>query len=131
MKSEGWTEARLGDLCEMRAGSVFPPALQGRSAGVYPFVKVSDMNLPSNEVCIHVANNWIDNADLRQLRTKPFPPGTTIFAKIGEALKQNRLRFLIRDTIIDNNMMGAIPLAARVDPRFFYYALSQFDFAEV
>ncbi|MFQ6403730.1 restriction endonuclease subunit S [Methylophilus sp. 'Pure River'] len=126
-----WQDATLRDVCQLRAGSVFPPALQGKSAGIYPFVKVSDMNLAANVVQIQDANNWVDDDDLFQLKAKVFPPGTTIFAKIGEALKANRLRYIIRPTIIDNNMMGAIPASDAVDSRFLHYALSQFDFGEV
>ena len=126
-----WTTAALGDLCEFRAGSVFKPALQGKSSGSYPFVKVSDMNLPANAVRIQGANNWVSEDDLRVLRARPFPPGTVVFAKIGEALRQNRLRQVARETVVDNNMMGAVPSAERVDPRFFYYALSRFDFSDI
>ncbi len=54
-----------------------------------------------------------------------------IFAKIGEALRQNRLRQIVRETIVDNNMMGAVPRVDKIDPRFFYYALSQFDFSRI
>ena len=126
-----WVDTTLGNICELRAGSVFPPTLQGKSRGMYPFVKVSDMNLAANAVCIQDANNWVDDADLPQLKAKPFAKGTTVFAKIGEALKANRLRFLVRPTIVDNNMMGAVPIADTVDPRFFFYALTKFDFGEV
>ncbi len=126
-----WQSASLGEICELRAGAVFPPALQGKSVGKYPFVKVSDMNLSGNEVSIQNANNWVDDDDLSKIKASPFPPGTTVFAKIGEALKANRLRFLIRPTLIDNNMMGAMPIRDGIDPRFFFYALSQFDFGEI
>src|SRR5690606_37519545 len=130
MASE-WRTSRLGEVCDFRAGSVFKPTLQGRASGEYPFVKVSDMNLPANAVRIQDANNWVSSEDLADLRAKPFPPGTVVFAKIGEALRQNRLRQVVRETLIDNNMMGAIPRIDRVDARFLYYALSQFDFAEI
>jgi len=126
-----WATARLGELCDFRAGSVFKPALQGRSNGEYPFVKVSDMNLPANAVRIQDANNWVSAADLRELRAKPFPPGTVVFAKIGEALRHNRLRQVARETVVDNNMMGAVPRTDRIEPRFFYYALSRFDFSDI
>jgi type I restriction enzyme S subunit len=126
-----WKTASLGDLCDFRAGSVFKPILQGQTSGEFPFVKVSDMNLPANAVRIQDANNWVSAADLRELRAKTFPPGTVAFAKIGEALRQNRLRQVARETVVDNNMMGAIPRTDRVDPRYFYYALSQFDFSEI
>jgi type I restriction enzyme S subunit len=126
-----WREFSLGELCEMRAGSVFPPALQGKRSGKVPFAKVSDMNLAANRVYIREANNWVDEDDLIKTKAKPFPKGTTAFAKIGEALKKNRLRYLVRPTVIDNNMMGAVPNTAVIDSKFFFYALSQFDFAEV
>ena len=115
----------------MRAGVVFPRILQGKRSGKYPFAKVSDMNLPENAICIWGANNYIDEADLSRLKGQLFPAGCTVFAKIGEGLKQNRLRFLVGPTIIDNNMMGAMPITERVDPRFFFYALSQFDFGKM
>jgi type I restriction enzyme S subunit len=120
---------KLGDLCTLRAGSAFKTHLQGNKTGRYPFIKVSDMNIASNEVCIREANNWIEESVRAEIKAKPLPPGTTVFAKIGEALKQNRVRFLIMDTIVDNNMMGAIPNKDVVDPKFLYYLLSEFDIA--
>ena len=126
-----WREVTLGEICDLNGGSVFPRALQGKISGEYPFAKVSDMNLPANTIRIQGANNWVDEDDIPQLKAKPLPAGATIFAKIGEALKQNRLRFLVRPTIVDNNMMGAIPLTEHIDPQFLFYALSQFDFGEI
>src|SRR3990170_4483119 len=121
----------LGGLCEFRGGAGFKPHLQSNATGAFPFVKVSDMNLPANAICIREANNWVSEDALRELKATPFPPGTVVFAKIGEALRQNRLRQLVRETLIDNNMMGAVPRADRVDTRFFYYVLSQFDFSDI
>jgi type I restriction enzyme S subunit len=126
-----WALVSLGEICDFRAGTVFKPTLQGRLSGDYPFVKVSDMNLPENIVRIHVANNWVSPDDLGELRAKPLPPGTVVFAKIGEALRQNRLRQIARETLIDNNMMGAVPHVDRVAPSYFYYTLSQFDFSDI
>jgi len=121
----------LGELCEFRGGAAFKTHFQGNTSGEIPFVKVSDMNLPSNSVRILEANNWVSSCQLKELKAKPLPPGAVVFAKIGEALRQNRLRQVVRDTIVDNNMMGAVPLEEKVDPRFFYYALSQFDFSRI
>ena len=129
--TDRWQQTTLGEICNMRAGVVFPRILQGKRSGKYPFAKVSDMNLPENAICIWGANNYIDEADLSRLKGQLFPAGCTVFAKIGEGLKQNRLRFLVGPTIIDNNMMGAMPITERVDPRFFFYALSQFDFGKM
>ena len=121
----------LGECFNFRAGTVFPLDKQGRGNGEYPFIKVSDMNRSDNARRILGANNWIEKIDLEQLRAQPFPAGTTVFAKIGEALKQNRVRFLTQPTVIDNNMMGAMPTPTLLDNRFAYYMLSQVDFAEL
>ncbi len=126
-----WREVTMGDVCEFRAGSVFKLQYQGQDAGDYPFIKVSDMNLPMNRVNIHGANNWINHSVADALKAQPLPPDTIVFAKIGEALKHNRLRMLVQATAIDNNMMGAIPSPRLVDPRFLYYAMHQFDFGEL
>ena len=125
-----WETASLGELCDFRTGSIFKPVLEGQSSGE-SFVKVSDMNLPANAVRIRDANNWVSAAGLRELRAKPFPPGTVVFAKIGEALRQNRLRQVVRETVVDNDMMGVVPRTDRIDTRFFYYALSRFDFSDI
>jgi hypothetical protein len=66
-----WEEARLGELCDFRAGAVFKPSLQGQTSGEFPFVKVSDMNLPANAVRIQDANNWVSAA--RTTRHRPHP----------------------------------------------------------
>jgi type I restriction enzyme, S subunit len=126
-----WQEVALGDVCRFQAGSVFKPELQGHVLGDFPFVKVSDMNLPANVFSIQQANNWISRAVSREIRAKPLPTGTVVFAKIGEALRQNRLRRLVRPTVIDNNMMGATPTTQELDARFFYYAMSRFDFSTI
>ena len=126
-----WRKVMLGELCKFRAGSVFKLQYQGQNTGDYPFIKVSDMNLPMNRVNIHGANNWISHSVADVLRAEPFPPDTIVFAKIGEGLKHNRLRMIIRPTVIDNNMMGAIPKPTLVDPHFLYYAMHQFDLGDV
>ena len=128
---EGWKVKPLGEICTFRAGSAFPKASQGNSSGTYPFAKVSDMNLPENSVSILGAANWVGEDDLSGLKAKPLPKGTTVFAKIGEALKHNRFRLVTIPTIVDNNIMGAIPDANLIDPLILFHALSGFDMGEV
>ena len=128
---EGWTVKTLGDVCAFRSGSAFPKVHQGRPVGDYPFVKVSDMNLPHNKTYILGAANWVEEDSLPSLKGKPLPINTTVFAKIGEALKQNRLRVLALPTLIDNNMMGAVPKPNEIKPLLLYGVLSTFDFGEV
>lgn len=126
-----WKEYKLGDVCQFKAGSAFKPEYQGIRTGQYPFIKVSDMNLAGNEIAIRVANNWISEADRRVLKASLHPAEATVFAKIGIALTFNRRRLLVRDTIIDNNMMSAIPDTSKVDSRFLYYFLCLQDFNQI
>ena len=124
-----WEKRTLGEICSFRAGIAFKNEFQGETTGDYPFIKVSDMNLSGNKIQINTANNWISETISERIRARPFQAGTTVFAKIGEAIKQNRVRYIVRETLIDNNMMGAIPNQEIVDPRFLYHRLSMFDFA--
>ncbi len=126
-----WREVLLEDVCEFRSGSVFKLKYQGQSSGDFPFIKVSDMNLESNIIRILDSNNWVSQATAQEIRARPLPSGATVFAKIGEALRQNRLRMLVRPTIVDNNMMGAIPKGDIVDSKFLYYGMHSIDFGEV
>lgn len=126
-----WTSKFLGEICEFRGGQGFPLKYQGLAIGDYPFIKVSDMELPGNRHRITRANHWIDEAARKELRAKPHPPTSTVFAKIGVALTYNRRRLLSRPTIVDNNMMAAVPIESKVDPLFLYYLLKVTDFNEV
>lgn len=112
----------LGEICRLVAGSAFPQKYQGRREGI-PFVKVSDMNLPKNEWEITVASNYVDRDTLSIMKAKTQPRGATVFAKIGEALRFNRMRMLTNDTAIDNNMMAAIP-NSDINEWFLYYLIS-------
>ena len=115
---DGWEVVRLGDIAQVRSGVGFPLERQGRRNGVYPFIKVSDMNLVGNETYIRNANNYIDQQDTRELGATVFPPGTVVFPKVGAAIATNKKRALTVPTIIDNNMMGVT--AEGCDPRFLH-----------
>lgn len=107
---ESWEVTSLETVAQVRGGTSFPPALQGRGQGDLPFYKVSDMNLPGNEVEMRSATNWIDRGVLDQLRARPFPNETIIFPKVGGALHTNKKRLLTSDALVDNNIMGVTVL---------------------
>lgn len=123
-----WRQAKLGEVCKFTAGSAFKPEYQGQVHGEHPFIKVSDMNLPGNEIFITRANNFISEAQRTELAAKLHPEGATAFAKIGIALTTNRRRLLTRPTIIDNNMMSATPDITKITPRYLYFLLNTLDF---
>ncbi|MFL5349417.1 MAG: restriction endonuclease subunit S [Hyalangium sp.] len=120
----------LRDICEFRAGVGFPLQFQGRRRGELPFIKVSDLNRSGNELFISRAENWVDSEAAATLRARPVPAASVIFAKIGEAIRQNRKRLTTRPTLLDNNLMAAVPREG-VDPGFLYYLLCTLDFEEL
>jgi type I restriction enzyme S subunit len=127
--ADGWTECRLDEICRMRGGVAFKPSLQGQDEGEFPFIKVSDFNLPGNEAKVQSANHWVSTPDLKAIAGKTFPIGSVVFAKIGEALKHNRKRMLVRPTFIDNNLMGVVPDIAKVTPEYLFHLFRTIDIA--
>ena len=117
-----WENVRLGDLCQVQSGSGFPVIEQGKDIELYPFIKVSDMNLPGNEIYINNWNNAVSEITLQKLHAKSAPPGTVIFPKIGAAIATNKKRILTIPSAYDNNVMGLIP-NERIDSKFLYYFL--------
>src|SRR5436190_23160779 len=77
-----WRTMCLRELCTLRAGSAFKESYQGRTSGELPFIKVSDMNLPSNWRWIQDAANWVSRDDADAMRARGFPEDTIVFAKI-------------------------------------------------
>jgi len=126
---EGWRRTCLGDLCKLRAGDTFKPKYQGRREGDLPFIKVRDLSRDGNAIAVTGADNWVTLDECEEFRGKPFSKGTSVFAKIGEGLRQNRVRFIVRDTLIDNNMMGAISDQGVAIGEYLYFLLHEQDLA--
>jgi restriction endonuclease S subunit len=121
---------RMGDVAKCAAGFGFPKQFQGRAGLKYPFAKVSDMNLPGNERAITTAQNWIDDADVREMRLKIYPIGTIIFPKIGGAIATNKRRVLAMPSTFDNNVMGLMPSENLLSDYLFSF-MQSFDLTEL
>ena len=119
----------LGELVSLRAGYGFPVEMQGRTSGKYPFAKVGDISRcgRSSSSFLTAADHYVDEADLSVLRAKPIPAGSVVFAKIGEAIRQNHRVMAACEMLIDNNAMAAIP-SEKVHGRFLYHFLKTVDF---
>lgn len=128
---EGWERKALGEVCQLKAGGTFNLDYQGQSFGDIPFIKVRDMNSIGNTIFITESDNWVTEDQCSSFRGKPFSIGTIVFAKIGEALKKNRVRLIAKETLIDNNMMGAIPKPEIIHFSMLYMKLKSFDFGSL
>ena len=128
---EGWRLVRLGDVAEVQSGVGFPLNRQGRLAGDYPFIKVSDMTLEGNETYIRKANNYVDDQDVTDLKANIFQPGTVVFPKVGAAIATNKKRALTVPTLIDNNMVGITVANDKLcDARFLHSWFESIDIAQ-
>ncbi len=112
----------LASVARIESGAGFPLVHQGKHEEEFPFLKVSDMNLPGNERRIQHWNNCVSDAVRHQLRAKAFPAGSLIFPKIGAAIGTNKKRQLTRPSCVDNNVMAVIPQLELIDPDYLYFA---------
>jgi type I restriction enzyme S subunit len=106
---QGWEWTPLSSVADVGNGYGFPKRFQGETDLSYPFIKVSDMNLPENEVYVTKAANTVDDELLGTLGARLYPPGTVIFPKIGGAIATNKKRILAKEATFDNNVMGVTP----------------------
>ena len=118
-----WETVPAGEVGRFRGGTGFPLRLQGKSEGIYPFYKVSDMNNEGNETFMEASNNWISESVRKDLGPMLFPANSTVFAKVGAAIFLERKRILTRPSYIDNNMTAFVLNAGRADFRFVHYLL--------
>jgi len=127
-----WEEKSLGDVCNILRGYGFPETMQGKSKGKYPFCKVSDVSKAVNEKggSLGESANYIDENDLSKLKAKLIPKGSTVFAKIGEALRLNRRAIAILECLIDNNVAGLKAKDGLTHDYFIFLLAQQIDLNE-
>lgn len=106
----GWAWLPLGRVGIWATGCGFPMQYQGDADKEFLFCKVSDMNLPGNEVEIHKTVHTIDSEVMKKIRARTNSAGTVIFPKIGGAIATHKRRLVIKPTIIDNNCSGIQPI---------------------
>jgi type I restriction enzyme S subunit len=124
-----WLEVKLGDIGEFKAGYGFPHKYQGNSTGKIPFAKVGDISTVarSGEKYIQDARHFISRSDLTDIKAKTVPINTIVFAKIGEAIKQNFRAVTACEMVIDNNSMGLVPDTKQVDVNYLYHFMCKLD----
>ncbi|WP_167388399.1 restriction endonuclease subunit S [Pseudomonas mosselii] len=119
-----WHITSLGEIGLVQSGVGFPNQAQGLTSGDYPVYKVSDVSRSVLQAKgnLKSANNYVSKETAASLKGYIFPAGSTLFAKIGEALKLNRRAFVIQEGLADNNVMG-YKAEPGVSDRFVYHYL--------
>lgn len=119
----------LGEIADVTSGYVFPVKYQGNEKSAednIPFYKVSDMNLPGNEMFMTTSNNYVSAESAKEMRASLAQPESIIFPKIGAAIATNKKRILTEKSIVDNNVM-VVTARSVINSKFLYYVLSGFD----
>ncbi len=121
-----WEIKKLGEVCAILSGYGFPKNIQGSSSGEFPFYKVGDIskNVKAGYRTLKLCDNYIDAKTLLNLKAKPFPINTIVFAKIGEGLKLNRRAILGIPGIVDNNVVGVKAIENVCDDMFLFNFLT-------
>ncbi|WP_212769026.1 restriction endonuclease subunit S [Pectobacterium versatile] len=128
---EGWSPIVLGDVVEVNSGVGFPEKYQGKNAGDYPVYKVRDISVAVLEKkgFLSSAGHYVTENEAFELKGKIFRSGSTLFAKIGEAVKLNRRAFVRTAGLADNNVMAVSSILENMD-KFIYYILNTVDLTE-
>lgn len=125
----GWEQKKLHEICEVMQGFGFPEIMQGKSSGRYPFCKVSDVSraVAEKNGILDLAANYVNEEDLPKLKARVIPCGSTVFAKIGEALRLNRRSLITLECIIDNNLVALNPYKNIINNYFLFFASCNID----
>ena len=124
-----WEILPLKRIGRFSGGTGFPISAQGNTNEDILFAKVSDMNRPGNKREIVSSANTVSREVARNLGAQVFDRNTIIFPKVGGALLTNKRRLLVRETCIDNNLMGCIVTGA--DAEFAFRMLAWLDLARI
>lgn len=122
-----WEEGIISDIGAVLQGYGFPERYQGQQSGDFPFYKVSDISrsLSAGKTFIEEAANYVNENQLKELRAKPIPAGTTVFAKIGEAIRSNKRAITTVPCLIDNNAAGVKATREKATDFFIYLTMEQ------
>lgn len=111
---EDWQVKRLGDLVEIKSGES-PSLFDLAPIGLYPYVKVDDLN--------NCSKYQSRSREYAKIAVNAVKRGSTIFPKRGAAIMNNKVRLADCDILMDSNMMAIMPNTAYLDEEFLYYRI--------
>lgn len=122
-----WEEGTISDIGTVLQGYGFPERYQGQQSGDFPFYKVSDISrsLGAGKTFLEEAANYVNENQLKELRAKPIPAGTAVFAKIGEAIRSNKRAITTIPCLIDNNAAGVKSIKGKATDFFIHLTMEQ------
>lgn len=121
----GWPVETLGGISAFFAGGTLPEGVDfvGQSDG-FSLLKVSDLNLPGNEVALVTSNAWSKSGGARSATC---PAGSIVIPKRGGAIGTNKKRITTRPSVLDPNLMAIAPEPGVADLRFLFAWFARLD----
>lgn len=125
---EHWKCCQIKYFGDIVGGTGFPLEYQGNTEEIYPFYKVSDLELSSDGKFLTTPKNSISEEIAKLIHAKIVRKKSIVYAKIGAALLLNRRRIIIKDSIIDNNMSAFTPISD-INLNWCFYLFTVIDFS--
>lgn len=125
---EHWKCCPIKYFGDIVGGTGFPLEYQGNTEEIYPFYKVSDLELSSDGKFLTTPNNSISEEIAKLIHAKIIRKQSIVYAKIGAALLLNRRRIIMTDSIIDNNMSAFTPISG-INLNWCFYLFTVIDFS--
>ena len=109
-----WEVKRLGDFVTITSGES-PSLYELKETGIYPYVKVEDLN--------NCSKYQITSREYSDNDRNVIPKGSIIFPKRGAAILNNKVRIAYLDILMDSNMMAITPKTCNINSEYLYYTI--------
>lgn len=130
---ESWTTPTVESVCTIKASAMSYSQLESAtdvSNGVRVIgIKVSDMNLPGNEIEFRTANLERQLPE-KEAHKRTVPANSIVFPKRGAAIATNKKRLTTGYTVLDPNLIAVMPTKA-VNHRYLFHWFNTFDLKKI
>jgi len=130
---ESWETPTIESVCTIRASAMTYAQLEKSPSvenGVHvQGVKVSDMNLPGNQIEFGSANLERLLSE-KEACKRTIPANSIIFPKRGAAIATNKKRLTKNYTVLDPNLIAVIP-SKTVNHRYLFHWFNTFDLKKI
>ena len=130
---DSWATPTVESVCTIKASAMSYSQLENapnvsndvRVIGI----KVSDMNLPGNEIEFRSANLERQLPEKEALK-RTVPANSIVFPKRGAAIATNKKRLTTGYTVLDPNLIAVMPTKA-VNHRYLFHWFNTFDLKKI
>jgi type I restriction enzyme S subunit len=130
---ESWATPTVESVCTIKASAMSYSQLENASNvanGVNVIgIKVSDMNLPGNEIEFRSANLERQLPEKEALK-RTVPTNSIVFPKRGAAIATNKKRLTTGWTVLDPNLIAVMPTKV-VNHRYLFHWFNTFDLKKI